>query len=135
MKKVFVFLFVAAASLMLAGCGKSNAISGKYNCSYYSDSAGETILTLELKADKSFEYIQGKGTVKGNYTYELEDKNSDEAKFYMITFSPDYILYDGEKHNYTEKFELEFAMQRKGKKKEGAVINTSTYNMFYCKNY
>ena len=123
MKKIFVIsLFILMLSL--TGCGKSNAISGKYECT-----AGSEEITIILNGDKTFSYTQGEGTAKGKYTFEKENKNSSEGVYYLINLIIDKVDYQGEVKDYNSTVEWELGLA----KDEAVFINTSNYSMMFCK--
>ena len=134
MKKIFLSLFIFVLSLALTGCGKT-AISGKYKCFSFYDETETIVLELDLNNDKSFRYKTDVGEVKGDYTYKIEDKTFEDARYYMVTLNPKDAIYQGEKVDLKDSIEFEFAFEKHGKKKEGLVFFTSSYNMYYCRNY
>ena len=133
MKKVFIAcLFIMMLSL--TGCG-GPAVAGKYKCSSYYDESEKTILELDLNKNKTFSYRAAGGEVKGKYSYQLEDKGYKDTRFYMITLNLEEANFDGEDQELSKSIDFEFALEKDGSKKEGIIIFTNTYNMYYCKNY
>ena len=131
MKKILC-LFAMILTLALTGCG-GNAVSGNYKCYNFSSSSsdgyGSEAFTLKLTGDKKFEYKQGNGIMKGNYTFKREDKNSSEGAFYAMTLNYESLTINGETEKKSGSVEWEFVKSQN----QVMIINASNYSMFICK--
>ena len=117
----------------------SEGVIGKYNCKPYSatgDSNSYTI-SIHLNSDKSFLYGPYNNLknnhYKGVYSYEKEDKDLNDMDYYMVTFKGTELMQEGKvSDNKDFNSKMEFAMVKGKKKKEGIIIFTTSYNMYYC---
>ena len=117
-----------------------NYVSGKYNCKGY-DGSGEKedyIVRFELNKDNTFLWGKyndtDKNYVKGSYTFtDLEKTNhSGEYKYYNIKIYGDEYFNEGVKQDEKYESEYEFGITAQNTKKQGILMNTKTYNMYYC---
>lgn len=132
MKKI-VFLFIMVFALFLTGCFKKNPVSGKYRC-YNREGVleyGSHVFDLKLNNDKTFEFTQENVVAKGKYTYELEDKDTQDSKFYEMTMNFNNIIVDGEEEDpSTAKWELGLSSKKNDYE---AVIYGGTGMLVVCK--
>ena len=147
MKDKKIILVIVAAALIIAGVAvyyftnssKKDAIAGNYNCKPYSSGkeGSNYIVSLQLNKDKTFIYGPYEelddNHYKGTYTYEKEDKNANNMDYYMISFKGTEYMSDGKSYdNHDFNAKMEFAMARGKEKREGVIIFTASYNMYYC---
>lgn len=119
---------------------KGNDISGNYNCTGVDSNKDEYIITLNLKEDNTFLYgPYGRLTdnyAKGTYTYTDEQKtdNSGNYKYYMVELKGNAgeFVVDGEPNDTAFNSKMEFGITSKDNKKQGVIIFTNSYNMYYC---
>lgn len=116
-----------------------NYVAGKYDCTGVNDKKNTYLVTLELNEDNTFLYGPygnlDNNYAKGTYTFEKEEKkNSGEYKYYMISLAGDKenFIMDGKPNDYDFNSKLEFGLTTNNGKKEGVIIFTNTYNMYFC---
>ena len=117
-----------------------NYVSGKYDCKGVDSSSDKYLITLNLNADGTFLYGPYENTennyAKGAYTYEDEKKtdNTGNYKYFMITLtgSKEDFIQDGVASDHDFKSKLEFGLTNYNGKKQGVIMFTNTYNMYYC---
>ena len=117
-----------------------NYVAGKYNCKSY-DGSGEKddyIVHFELNKDNTFLWGKYNDTdrnyVKGSYTFtDLEKTNhSGDYKYYNVKIDGDEYYNEGVKQDEEYASEYEFGITAQNTKKQGILMNTKTYNMYYC---
>lgn len=144
-KKLIICLVIVA--LMVAGgaiyyftrSSSSSAIVGNFNCKSYSGMSDSSSYKVSLRFNKDNTFVYGpyndlnNNHYKGTYTYEKEDKNMNDMDYYMVTFKGTELMENGKVSDQTDfHAKMEFAMARGKAKKEGIVIFTASYNMYYC---
>jgi hypothetical protein len=72
--------------------------------------------------------------VKGTYTFkDLDKKNAaGNYSYYNIKLDGDVFYKDGVKQTEPYASEYEFGITKDNGKKQGIIMNTKTYNMYYC---
>ena len=117
----------------------SNYVAGNYNCKEFDGTReGEYLVRLELGDDYKFMWGKYGSTynnhVKGTYTFkDLEKKNgSGEYSYYSININGDVYVEDGITQSKPNPQEYEFGITTKYGKKQGVLMNTRSYNMYYC---
>lgn len=118
----------------------TNYVSGKYNCKNFDGSgeSGEYAVRLELNRDMTFMWGKYgetyKNYVKGDYEYsDLDKKNAaGNYSYYSLTLDGDVFYKDGVKQSEPYKSDYEFGITKENGKKQGIIMNTKTYNMYYC---
>lgn len=117
-----------------------NYVEGKYNCKSF-DGQGEKddyIVHFELNKDNTFLWGKYNDTernyVKGTYTFEdLKKTNADKSyAYYNIKLNGSDFYENGIKQNDPYESEYEFGITAVSTKKQGILMNTKTYNMYYC---
>lgn len=118
-----------------------NFVAGKYDCTSLNNKS-EYLISLELNKDNTFIYGKYGDLINnhaaGTYTYEYENKtnNTDNYKYYMLTLSGTNgeFIVDGKKQDreFNSKMEFGITSNLEKQKKEGPIIFTSNYNMYYC---
>ena len=120
----------------------TNYVAGNYSCKSFSGSgeSDEYIVTFKLNKDNTF--IWGKyndiedNHFKGTYTFEDEEKtnNSGDYRYFMLNLKVDESIIDGEIQTISSdaSIEDEFGITAVNTKKQGIIMNTRTYNMYYC---
>lgn len=145
-KKVLTVIIIVALIAIISIVGgfilfKKNkeGVIGKYNCKPYSTTGNNNSYTISinLNSDKSFIYGPykdlKKNHYKGVYTYEKEDKDVNDMDYYMVTFKGTELMQEGKvSENKDFNSKMEFAIVKGKKKKEGIIIFTTSYNMYYC---
>jgi len=117
-----------------------NYVAGNYNCKSFDGSGekGEYIVRFELNNNNTFlwgKYNEtDKNYVKGTYTFEdLEKKNhSGDYSYYTVKIKGEDYYNEGIKQTEPYESEYEFGITAKSGKKQGILMNTKTYNMYYC---
>jgi len=117
-----------------------NDVSGYYNCKTYSGTgeSAEYSIVLELKSDNTFMYGPygnlDNNYAKGTYSYVDEDKENGEYEYYMITFNgaKENFIIDGVPSDHDFNSKMEFGITEKNGKREGILVFTHNYNMYYC---
>lgn len=118
----------------------SNYVSGNYNCKSFdgSGASGDYIVRFELNKDMTFMWGKYGDTynnhVKGTYTFkDLDKKNAaGNYSYYTVTIDGDEFYQDGVKQSDPYASEYEFGITKQNGKKQGILMNTKTYNMYYC---
>ena len=140
---LFIFFFIMGISLISNFMDSellSNPVSGNYNCASF-DGRGASkdyIVRLELNNNETFLWGKYNDTsnnyVKGFYTYkDLDKKNaSGEYSYYSVSLNGDVFYQDGIKQTDPYKSDYEFGITKQNGKKQGIIMNTKTYNMYYC---
>ena len=142
------FIGVALGSLsLIVGIGMFvydvviyNPVAGHYNCTGVDSDRDSYLITLDLNKDKTFFYAPYGDTknnyVKGKYTFKDERKATKDYKYhyYMINLKSDKdgFVVDGEKSDKEFVSEAEFGVTTGKNNKEGVILFTSSYNMYYC---
>lgn len=116
-----------------------HAVVGTWNCSSSATSTNY-IVTFDLRKNKTFtwsKYNDGANNyVKGTYTFEdLKKKNnSGEFLYYAITLSGDEFIENGKQQSekYTASYEMGVASPLSSTDGHAVLMNTSTYNTYYC---
>ena len=117
-----------------------NYIAGKYNCTGVDDNTDTYLVTLHLNNDNTFLYGPygnlSNNYAKGTYSYEDEHKSTSDGsyKYFMITFNgkkEDFVV-DGVAQDHDFYSKMEFGITKDKGKKQGVIIFTSSYNMYYC---
>ncbi len=117
-----------------------NYVEGEYNCKSFDGNGvkGDYIVRFELDDDMSFMWGKYGDTynnyVKGTYTFEdLDKKNAaGNYSYYTVTLDGDVFYEDGVKQTKEYASEYEFGITKENGKKQGIIMNTKTYNMYYC---
>lgn len=117
-----------------------NYIAGNYNCKSFSGSGESTNYIVRLELNKNKTFLWGKygdtsdNYVKGIYTFsDLEKTNADRTyKYYSVNLDGDEFYQNGIKQTEPYASEYEFGITAKNGKKQGIIMNTKTYNMYYC---
>ena len=117
-----------------------NYVAGKYNCKAYSDSGEDSdyLVRFELNKDNTFMWGKYNDTennyVKGTYTFtDLDKTNGDRSyAYYNVKLNGSEFYKDGEKQDELYESEYEFGITAVATKKQGIIMNTRTYNMYYC---
>lgn len=118
----------------------TNYVEGEYNCKNFDGSlaSGDYIVRFELDDDMTFMWGKYgdtyKNYVKGTYTYkDLDKKNAaGNYSYYNIKLDGDVFYKDGVKQTEPYASEYEFGITKENGKKQGIIMNTKTYNMYYC---
>lgn len=118
----------------------SNYVEGEYNCKSFdgNGATGSYIVRFELNKDMTFMWGKYGDTyrnyVKGDYTYkDLDKKNAaGNYSYYNIKLDGDEFYKDGIKQTEPYASEYEFGITKENGKKQGIMMNTKTYNMYYC---
>ena len=117
-----------------------NYVAGKYNCKSF-DGSGEKdefIVRFELNDDNTFMWGKynetDKNYVKGRYTFsDLNKTNGDRSyAYYNVKLDGDEYYNEGIKQDEDYNSEYEFGITAVATKKQGILMNTKTYNMYYC---
>lgn len=117
-----------------------NYVAGKYNCKSFDGTGekGDYIVRFELNDNNTFMWGKYNDTarnyVRGTYTFEdLKKKNaSGEYAYYNIKLTGSEYYNEGVKQTEVYASEYEFGITAVGTKKQGILMNTKTYNMYYC---
>lgn len=117
-----------------------NYVAGKYDCKGVDSDSDKYLITLNLNENGTFLYGPYENTknnyAKGTYTYEDEKKtdNTGNYKYFMITLTgpKEDFIQDGVASDHDFKSKLEFGLTNYNGKKQGVIIFTNTYNMYYC---
>lgn len=119
---------------------ENSVVVGKYNCTSFDgyNKKGNYIIRFEINSNYTFLWGKYGDTrnnyVKGTYTFkDLEKKNpSGNYSYYNIDITGDEFVENGRKQ--TEKYHsaYEFGITKENGKKQGIIMNTKTYNMYYC---
>ena len=117
-----------------------NYVSGNYNCKSFSGSgeSGDYIVRFELNKNNTFLWGKygdtSRNYVRGTYTFtDLEKKNaSGEYSYYNIKLTGTDFYENGVKQDEVYASEYEFGITAKNGQKQGIMMNTKTYNMYYC---
>lgn len=136
----FLFLGVSLFSSILETGFSSNPVAGKYNCSGFSGQGPSKnyIVRLELNNDKSFLWGKygdvSRNYVRGSYTYvDLYKKNAaGNYSYYTVNLDGDVFYQNGIKQSEPYGSTYEFGITKDHGKKQGIMMNTKTYNMYYC---
>lgn len=119
-------------------------ISGTWDCKNFSSSSSiisdEYIVTMELNKDNSFIWNKygdkENNHLFGTYTFEDEEKtnNSGNYRYFMINSEISEYVSDGvsQELSTNRTMQYEFGITSVDGKKQGILMNTSTYNMYYC---
>ncbi|MBO5530397.1 MAG: zinc-ribbon domain-containing protein [Bacilli bacterium] len=118
----------------------TNYVEGEYNCKNFdgNGATGSYIVRFELDDDMNFMWGKYGDTynnyVKGSYTYkDLDKKNAaGNYSYYNIKLDGDVFYKDGVKQTEPYASEYEFGITKDNGKKQGIIMNTKTYNMYYC---
>jgi len=118
----------------------TNYVAGEYNCKSFDGSlaSGDYIVRFELDDDMTFMWGKYgdtyKNYVKGTYTFkDLDKKNAaGNYSYYNIKLDGDVFYQDGVKQTEPYESEYEFGITKENGKKQGIIMNTKTYNMYYC---
>ncbi|MBQ9024294.1 MAG: zinc-ribbon domain-containing protein [Bacilli bacterium] len=117
-----------------------NYVAGKYNCKSFDGSGekGDYIVRFELNNDNTFMWGKynetDKNYVKGTYTFtDLDKTNGDRSyAYYNVKLDGDEYYNEGIKQEEDYNSEYEFGITAVATKKQGILMNTKTYNMYYC---
>lgn len=117
-----------------------NYVEGEYNCKNFdgTGASGDYIVRFELDDDMTFMWGKYgdtyKNYVKGTYTYkDLDKKNaSGDYSYYTVSLDGDEYYQNGVKQTEPYASEYEFGITKENGKKQGIIMNTKTYNMYYC---
>lgn len=117
-----------------------NYVAGKYNCKSFSGSgeSGNYVVRMELNTDGTFLWGKygdtSRNYVKGTYTFgDLNKKDgSGTYSYYSIKLDGDEYYSNGIKQSEPYASDYEFGITAKNTKKQGIIMNTKTYNMYYC---
>ena len=117
-----------------------NYVEGKYNCKSFdgSGASGDYIVRFELNEDHTFLWGKYNDTeknyVKGMYTFEdLKKTNGDRSyAYYNVKLTGSEYYNEGVKQSDPYASEYEFGITAVSGKKQGIIMNTKTYNMYYC---
>ena len=117
-----------------------NYVAGKYNCKSFSGSGESSDYIVRFELNNNTTFLWGKygdtsrNYVKGTYTFtDLEKTNqSREYKYYNIKLNGDEYYNNGIRQSEEYASEYEFGITAKNTKKQGILMNTKTYNMYYC---
>ena len=118
----------------------TNYVEGEYNCKSFdgNGATGSYIVRFELDDDMTFMWGKYgdtyKNYVKGTYTFkDLDKKNAaGNYSYYNIKLDGDVFYKDGVKQTEPYASEYEFGITKDNGKKQGIIMNTKTYNMYYC---
>jgi len=118
----------------------TNYVEGEYNCKNFdgNGATGSYIVRFELDDDMNFMWGKYGDTynnyVKGSYTYKDLNKKDPSGKYsyYNIKLDGDVFYKDGVKQTEPYASEYEFGITKDNGKKQGIIMNTKTYNMYYC---
>lgn len=116
----------------------ANQVIGTWDCKNFSgtDVSSDYIVTIQLNKDKKFmwnKYNDAKNNhVIGTYEFEYLHKTnySDNVFYYQITLNGTEFVYNGEvqSDDYIAKYEMGLSINTT----EAIMINTNSYNMYYC---
>ena len=117
-----------------------NYVSGKYNCKSFDGTGanGDYIVRLELNDNNTFLWGKYNDTsrnyVKGTYSFkDLNKKDpSGQYAYYNIKLTGSEYYNNGIKQSEPYASEYEFGITAVATKKQGIIMNTKTYNMYYC---
>ena len=117
-----------------------NYVAGKYNCKSFDGAGakGDYIVRFELNDDNTFLWGKYNDTarnyVRGTYTFsDLKKTNADRYyAYYNIKLTGSEFYKDNIKQSEPYASEYEFGITAQGTKKQGIIMNTKTYNMYYC---
>ena len=115
-------------------------VAGRYNCKSFdgSGASGDYIVRFELNRDNTFLWGKYNDTrnnyVKGTYKYtDLHKTNGDRSyAYYNVSLDGEEYYSDGVKQSDPYASEYEFGITAVNTKKQGILMNTKTYNMYYC---
>lgn len=121
-----------------------NYIAGTWNCKTMDGLGVADEYSVTMKLNKNNTFVFGaygdltNNHAGGTYTYEDEkDKNEEfnnKNKFFILKLKGnvnDYII-DGVNQNKAFNCEFEIVIESSNLKKEASLINTNTYQMYYC---
>lgn len=117
----------------------ANPVVGTWNCKKFTNGSyenAEYLVTFELEKSNKFrwsKYSDGKNNyVIGKYEYaDLHKTNDDRtANYYSITLKGDEFVNNGVLQ--TEPYNAKYEMGIIKNKNEAILMNTQTYNMYYC---
>lgn len=117
-----------------------NYVAGKYNCKSFSGSGESSEYIVRFELNKDLTFLWGKygdtsrNYVNGTYTFtDLEKTNaSREYKYYNVKLDGAEYYENGVKQDQEYGSEYEFGITAVNTKKQGIIMNTKTYNMYYC---
>ncbi len=135
---IAIIMFSAIIIGIIAG--SDNYIAGKYDCTGVDSSTDGYLVTLHLNDDNTFFYApygrSDKNYAKGTYMFEDEHKtnNSGDYKYYMVSLTgpKEQFIIDGVESDNDFQTQMEIGLTENDGKKEGVIMFTNTYNMYYC---
>lgn len=117
-----------------------NYVAGKYDCTGVDSNTDKYLITLHLNNDGTFLYgpygNMDNNYAKGTYTFEDENKTNGNGsyRYFMVTFTgpKEDFIQNGVASDHDFQSEMEIGLTSENGKKQGVIMFTNSYNMYYC---
>ena len=111
-------------------------VEGEWKCKLYNTKYSKYVLTLELEGNKKFNWSDYNSPkynyVKGTYNYHKVDSEQAETKhYYLVNLHPTKMYLYGRKRVARDTSYKVF-ITKKNYPRKAKMINSRTYNIYYC---